>query len=661
MSDQKINIIYSLVDKASKGLKSISGSIFNIINPLNALRSVGQSVMSGLASLVKGSMSAWDTQRKVLAQTSAVLTSMGGASGVTAKEVAELAGAFQKTTNYGDEVTQSGINMLLTFKNINKDVLPNATGLMLDMSTAMGTDVKGSAIQLGKALNDPVNGISALSRVGIQFSDVQKEQIEKLQKSGDLMGAQTIIMKELETQFGGSAKAMADPFTQMKNAVGDVGEQIGRLLSSVLAPFAEAMRNMSAKIVGYLEKIDVEALRLNVAIGFSRLQVITEKAMAMLRSIISKPFDFETYRHIFNGFMENVISVLNIVNEIVRGGVKNALGMIRKFREDSVNDTRTFAQKTEDIEKAHLERVEKMKEESLKRQSSMGGGSFVPSGNDDEALNSKLELEKGLTQITETEIQARLALIQAEHDFKNELNEMDLQARISYNELNLENELLTFERRKEMLNELFGLREELRNQNLERDTFFHSEEQKIVEQRSELVKRGIGYEMQMGRVLLDAGRKAGDQKLNLAEAVAQGVLDFAKKEVIAQADTKSASLMKTGMALLSASMGTDPRGYGHIAGAVLLSAGVRALVNPIKLAEGGVVMPRAGGVSATIAEAGAPEAVIPLDDPRSRDMLGNGGGMGHLTITLDGYKELAKGIYKTQTELIRSGQLSERR
>jgi hypothetical protein len=655
MSDQKINIIYSLVDKASKGLKSISGSIFNIINPLNALRSVGQSVMSGLASLVKGSMSTWDNQRKVLAQTSAVLTSMGGASGITAKEVAELAGAFQKTTNYGDEVTQSGINMLLTFKNINKDVLPNATGLMLDMSTAMGTDVKGSAIQLGKALNDPVNGIAALSRVGIKFSDVQKEQIERLQKSGDLMGAQTIIMKELETQFGGSAKAMADPFTQMKNAVGDVGEQIGRLFSSVLAPFAEAMRNISAKIVGYLEKIDVEALRLNVSIGFSRLQVIAEKAMAMLRSIISKPFDFETYRHIFDGFMENVISVLNIVNEIVRGGVKNALGMIRKFREDSVKDTRTFAQKTEDIEKAHLERVEKMKEESLRRRSNMDAGA-MPIQDD-----SEIENEKRLTQIKEQEIQARLALIQSEHDLKNELNEMDLQSRIAYNELNLENELLTFERRKEMLNELFGLREELRNQNLERDTFFHSEEQKIVEQRSELVKRGIGYEMQMGRVLLDAGRKAGDQKLNLAEAVAQGVLDFAKKEVIAQADTKSASLMKTGIALLSASMGTDPRGYGHIAGAVLLSAGVRAVVNPIKLAEGGVVMPRAGGVSATIAEAGAPEAVIPLDDPRSRDMLGSGGGMGHLTITLDGYKELAKGIYKTQTELIRSGQLSERR
>ncbi|MES2155937.1 MAG: hypothetical protein V4510_12455, partial [bacterium] len=62
-------------------------------------------------------------------------------------------------------------------------------------------------IKVGKALNDPTKGLTALSRVGILFTDQQKKQIKALQKSGDLLGAQKIILKELGTEFGGSFAA----------------------------------------------------------------------------------------------------------------------------------------------------------------------------------------------------------------------------------------------------------------------------------------------------------------------------------------------------------------------------------------------------------------------------------------------------------------------
>lgn len=62
-------------------------------------------------------------------------------------------------------------------------------------------------------------------------------------------------------------------------------------------------------------------------------------------------------------------------------------------------------------------------------------------------------------------------------------------------------------------------------------------------------------------------------------------------------------------------------------------AGQAARVAGIPLAEGGVVMPRAGGVQATIAEAGQPEVVIPLD--RAQE-FGLGGGGGGLTIIVNG-------------------------
>ena len=48
------------------------------------------------------------------------------------------------------------------------------------MSTAFGQDLQSSAIQLGKALNDPVAGIGALQRIGVQFTEAQKNTIKAL-------------------------------------------------------------------------------------------------------------------------------------------------------------------------------------------------------------------------------------------------------------------------------------------------------------------------------------------------------------------------------------------------------------------------------------------------------------------------------------------------
>ncbi len=82
--------------------------------------------------------------------------------------------------------------------------------------------MKASAIQLGKALNDPTKGVTALSRVGVTFTQQQKDQIKALQESGDTMGAQKVILKELQKEFGGSAKAAGDTFAGKVKHLRDV-------------------------------------------------------------------------------------------------------------------------------------------------------------------------------------------------------------------------------------------------------------------------------------------------------------------------------------------------------------------------------------------------------------------------------------------------------
>jgi hypothetical protein len=209
---------------------------------------------AGAAAVAFGvsSVKAFAESEQVAAQTAAVIRSTGGAAKVTADEVGALALKVQQYSGISDEAVQSGANMLLTFKNIKNEagagnaIFDQSVKILADMSTAMGTDMSSSAIQLGKALNDPIAGISALSRVGITFDEGQKKQIETMVEAGNVMGAQKIILAELESQFGGSAKAAGETFAGqlniLKESLGGVQESIGQvLIESVLPAFLKGL------------------------------------------------------------------------------------------------------------------------------------------------------------------------------------------------------------------------------------------------------------------------------------------------------------------------------------------------------------------------------------------------------------------------------------
>lgn len=177
----------------------------------------------------------------------ALIESTGGAAGLTAEEITKMAESLQAVTTFGDETILEGQAILLTFEKIGKDIFPQVTETALNLSTVLGTDVAGAAKQLGKALNDPTEGLSALSRVGIQFTEQQKAQIEELQKSGKVAEAQGLILAELEKRFGGTARAATDgtgAFIQLKNTFGDLLEEIGKNFVPVLVSAAKALSGL---------------------------------------------------------------------------------------------------------------------------------------------------------------------------------------------------------------------------------------------------------------------------------------------------------------------------------------------------------------------------------------------------------------------------------
>jgi hypothetical protein len=244
---------------AKGGLKSVAGGLMNLAK----VGLVG--AIAGFAALtgaIGAGISALKDQAKIDAQTAAVIKSTGGAAKVTAKHVDELANAIKDYSGVDDDAIKKGENMLLTFTEIrngvgkNNQVFDRATKILVDMSVAMGADPQKQAVALGKALNDPVKGVTALTKVGVTFTDQQKKNIAAMVKSGNTAGAQTIILKELEREFGGSAKAVGDSadgaWNKLQNAVGDLTKQ---LASYFMPAFTTAVTFLTTTVVPAVGKV----------------------------------------------------------------------------------------------------------------------------------------------------------------------------------------------------------------------------------------------------------------------------------------------------------------------------------------------------------------------------------------------------------------------
>jgi hypothetical protein len=174
-------------------------------------------------------------------QMKATLTATGHAAGVTFDEIQKAADELQKKVKIDGDETMGAASLLGTFTKVKKEVFLDSLPLIQDMATKLAgdgpLDLKGATLQVGKALNDPIKGITALARAGVSFTEQQKEQIKTMVKAGDVAGAQKLILNELKNEFGGAAEAAAKTGGGWKGfllTMEDVREVVGEKVVKVL-------------------------------------------------------------------------------------------------------------------------------------------------------------------------------------------------------------------------------------------------------------------------------------------------------------------------------------------------------------------------------------------------------------------------------------------
>lgn len=238
----EVKYIITAEDKTRGATSSASrgaGNMIKSFHDIKAAADVATQAVRMIAQAVGGLTNVYRVQAGEDAKMTAIIKATGNQLGTTTEELKAYASEMQDLTGIGDQVVQGAQSMLLTFREIGEDVFPRATEAILDMSKIFGS-VQSSAVQVGKALNDPIAGITALQRVGVTFSDQQKEMISNMMELGDVAGAQGVILSELENQFGGVARAMHEQpigrLDDLVNLLGDLGEVIGGEIITNFAP-----------------------------------------------------------------------------------------------------------------------------------------------------------------------------------------------------------------------------------------------------------------------------------------------------------------------------------------------------------------------------------------------------------------------------------------
>jgi len=252
------------------------------------------------------------------AQLEATLKSTSDAIGFSKQQLDAQALSLSRVSLNTKGAITSMQSVLATFTSIKGETFKQTQQAVLDLSAKMGGDLQGSAIQVGKAIQDPVKGVAALHRVGVNFNQTQMQMVKNLVATGHAAQAQQIILKELNTEFGGSAAAAAkaNPWKVMLNGLEEKMVRIGGMVNKMmmgLEPIINKVFNLIDVIFnsvsgggfGNMFKEVVSQVGQVVDLLASVLKEILPSIISMLRPIM------DIFKVIFNTVMAIIRPIIS--------------------------------------------------------------------------------------------------------------------------------------------------------------------------------------------------------------------------------------------------------------------------------------------------------------------------------------------------------------
>ena len=349
--------------RASQSIAAIQGPLGPVAGRITSLGTIIGNVGLKIAAITVGVAALTFGLRAIIGVISrsevqfnklnAVLRATGNAAGLTIDEIEDLSRQIGIGTLASTQKVRDAAGILLTFKSIQGDTFREALKLTQDLAAVGFGDVKTGAIQLGKALEEPIVGLGALRRVGVSFTEEQKNLIKSLENTGQRAKAQEIILNALNSQVGGAGVSAADGLAGAMDTLSEkftifletskTGTGIVRTFTSVVNGLADAFGNAM---------VDPEKIH-SAAVIFDRIQLTLEK-IDKRQKILDAEF-FETFNVGPDAKMEKLIEQLELLEQRHRQLIaiqKDGIESQKKENEMFGEATSLIEEKNKALEKA---------------------------------------------------------------------------------------------------------------------------------------------------------------------------------------------------------------------------------------------------------------------------------------------------------------------
>jgi hypothetical protein len=210
-----------------------------------------------IANFATNAVKGFEQAQIASSKLASVMQSMG--VGMATQRVDAYAESLQDLTAVDADVIKAAQTKLATFANLNKTInksggaFDRATVAAIDLAAAGFGSIESNAVQLGKALNDPVKGLTALTRSGITFTAKEKDKIKQLVATNKTLEAQDLILQAIEKQVGGTAEAGVSVFDRLNRSMESVSDEVGKILLPYMKDFADfLMKDVVPNVKSFL-------------------------------------------------------------------------------------------------------------------------------------------------------------------------------------------------------------------------------------------------------------------------------------------------------------------------------------------------------------------------------------------------------------------------
>ena len=235
--------VKGLGGKTESMMKKAEGASFGLLGAVTA-------AAAGVAVVGAASVGAAEEAAAANKRLDQIYSQMGDSTGKLSQAAKDYADELSKQIGIDDEIIKAGQAKLATFSNVSSSAttMARATKAAADLSAAGFGDISSTSVQLGKALQDPIKGMTALGKSGVTFSEQEKELIKQMYETGDVAGYQEIMFAAVEKQVGGVSEATATMGDKMGVQLGEIQESLGQAFLPIAEAILPLIEQLATKI-----------------------------------------------------------------------------------------------------------------------------------------------------------------------------------------------------------------------------------------------------------------------------------------------------------------------------------------------------------------------------------------------------------------------------